>query len=281
MRRSFVRFCKPVPAPAAATSAPAEWERLSHRPWDYPSLADVPMWRLGGGDGPSPVLVLPSAAGGCASLAPLCRDLSHSSGCVGLDLPSVPAGPDWMKRQAELTLQFIDTLGAPWLHVVAHSVGGLLAAYLCYVAPARIGTVTLLDTPLVNDAALRAQEQRLQLKKASVDVNIPDETVAALKQRLSSREQTPPCPEPRDKELWDALLLGAVGDDLSEKEDWFLPMECLEIVQHPMLLVRTKSKAAAVNDRLSNIHRDIFNVTITQGDEAAEGWANASGAIND
>eukprot|EP01062_Namystynia_karyoxenos_P083375 TRINITY_DN9585_c0_g1_i1.p1 TRINITY_DN9585_c0_g1~~TRINITY_DN9585_c0_g1_i1.p1 ORF type:complete len:339 (+),score=58.62 TRINITY_DN9585_c0_g1_i1:88-1104(+) len=269
MRRSLRRLCAAAaPATSPAAAPLREWVRLPHNPWDYPELREVPMWRCGGGTAPGPVLVL-TGAGGCAALSQLCGCMQFEAGCVGLDLPTRDPDADWCLAQGELVVQFLDVLGAPWAHVVAHSVGALLAVFLCHTAPGRIGSLTVLDTPLLSPGLQRHATMRAELQRAQRDVNVPDETVAELGGRLAEPEALPACPDKADAQLWDALLKGERSKDGREKRDWVLPVDALELVQHPMLLLRPKQKPQ-VTDELLGVHRDLFNVQVVAPEDAGD-----------
>lgn len=70
---------------------------------------------------------------------------------VAVDLPGYgasPGGPaDWtLERVTEILAAFLATLGAPRVHLVGLSVGGMIAQSLTIAHPALVHSLTLLDT---------------------------------------------------------------------------------------------------------------------------------------
>ncbi|KAJ9453206.1 hypothetical protein DIPPA_24950 [Diplonema papillatum] len=231
MRRTFVGRC------AAASG----WVRLTNRSVDYPELQQVAMWRSDSSEAPQPILVLGGSTG-LERMSKICKDITNDAGCAGIELPTREPSADWMREQADLVVKFINTLYCPWVHVIGHSVGALLALQLAHDFPSRIGTVTLLDTPVVSQAGMRAADLRRALVFSETDPNVTDAEVDSMRKELAElrpRESDLSCAS-EDAALFKALLQGNPDDppDSPRPEFWSLPHEKLASVMHPMLIVR-------------------------------------------
>lgn len=72
--------------------------------------------------------------------------------------PTVRAG---MSANTQLLHEFIGTLGRPPVHIVGHSLGGVLALHLLQEYPGeRVGRVVCLGSPLTDSAAFRNLQRR-------------------------------------------------------------------------------------------------------------------------
>ena len=127
--------------------------------WTEPSFVEVDGLRTAyrrGGEGPT--LLYLHGAGLTRAWLPLYGHLSESFDVVVAEHPGFgdTAMPDWLKGMDDLVLHYdavIRGLGLEDLHLVGHSLGGWIAAYLAIFYPDRFRSLTL-----VTPAGLRVPE---------------------------------------------------------------------------------------------------------------------------
>eukprot|EP01059_Diplonema_ambulator_P028719 TRINITY_DN47618_c0_g1_i1.p1 TRINITY_DN47618_c0_g1~~TRINITY_DN47618_c0_g1_i1.p1 ORF type:complete len:338 (+),score=103.32 TRINITY_DN47618_c0_g1_i1:142-1014(+) len=214
------------------------------------------MWRSHESEALQPVLVL-SGKGGLEKLGELCKNMDNAAGCAAVELPELEPSPEWMEKQADLVVKYINVLGCPWVHVMGHSVGALLGAYLAWRHPDRVGSLALIDTPIigVQDRSIHALEERLQ--QSERDVNITDEEVAEMTAKLQ-KEREVPLPKPpleADTELYHGLLKGG---------HW-LSFAQLQEIRQPLVMARPNKNGCVTNELLKATTsalavKDIYNI---------------------
>ena len=83
---------------------------------------------------------------------------------IAMDLPgmgaSPSAGPATIEGFADAALGLLDALALERVSVVGHHTGGVVAARLASIAPARVERLVLSSTPYVDEEARRARETR-------------------------------------------------------------------------------------------------------------------------
>eukprot|EP01064_Diplonema_japonicum_P036181 TRINITY_DN8061_c0_g1_i1.p1 TRINITY_DN8061_c0_g1~~TRINITY_DN8061_c0_g1_i1.p1 ORF type:complete len:322 (+),score=59.01 TRINITY_DN8061_c0_g1_i1:326-1291(+) len=239
MRRTLSALCP----------SSAGWLNVMHKPYNYPELADTKMWRTSNSEAHQPVLIL-SGEGGLEKLGKLCKNMDNPAGCAAIELPQIEANADWLERQADLVLKYINVLGSPWVHVVGHSVGALLAVYLGRHHPLRVGSLVIIDTPIATPREERLTHIRNRLLESERDVNITDEEIADLKEELQTLSATdlPKPPLDGDVELFQSLV----------KESWTVPFGELPSVRQPMLVARPATNAFLNNESLKTLTNTFF-----------------------
>ena len=191
---------------------------------------------------------------------------TDGAGCVGIELPEREVDSAWLDEQADLVIKAINVLYCPWVHVVCvgrdlvhththahthsshchsspqvcHSVGALLAMRVAHRHSDRIGTITVIDTPLVNNASMRASELLQALRHSETDPNVTDQEIEAMEKQLASLTvaESVKTPAEADADTFGALL-----------NPEFYPLTYqlhLEKVAQPMMVVRSQDKANPV-----------------------------------
>lgn len=121
---------------------------------------------------------------------------------------------DVIGLSCEQVRMVLDMLDIRWTHYLTYSYGALVAARMASSPISRntttttntraslegryahrIGTVLLLDTPLITGAMLENFRRREELKAAEADVNVPHQALSAAKARLLASLE-PPLPTP-------------------------------------------------------------------------------------
>eukprot|EP01060_Flectonema_neradi_P033616 TRINITY_DN5694_c0_g2_i1.p1 TRINITY_DN5694_c0_g2~~TRINITY_DN5694_c0_g2_i1.p1 ORF type:complete len:328 (+),score=62.21 TRINITY_DN5694_c0_g2_i1:40-1023(+) len=255
-----MRRCLALRCPASAG-----WIKSPFRQVDYPELADVGMWRRTTNQAPQPVLML-TGEGGLELLSGVAENMT--SPVAGIELPKLDASAEWMAKQSDLVVKYINILYSPWVHVVSHSTGSLLALYVAHKYPARIGSITIIDTPVVHENDERIFDLRRALDISKEDCNITDEDIKTYSTEIESLECDVSPPSEIDAETFSKLRSGEVVGD--ERIDWWLPYGSIRQVKHPMLLVQPE-KAAFTSKQQIFASKAAFNVKTVQTIEDGEG----------
>lgn len=301
----------PPPSPPPPSSPPtksagkktgptkAPWRPFTFKSWqlhcveDAETRAAMPKTVLYHGDqlGPRPLLILDhsvpasesanavteAAAAASKKFEAVVSALGWSHGAVYIPLPVSVGEANAMEQSCRHVCAVLDALNVQWSHVLSHSYGALVAARMAASTayPHRIGTMLLLDTPLVTEPLVRNTRLRQEIAKAQADVNVPPAELSfAVESLKSGLETTLPYPAEEDKALYEEYLFSPTTlfreGGLVRDEHRYVPVRHLAQVHHPLqLLVPAKE---AVTDVA--IHKEFFSLRRPAVIKGAEGHAD-------
>ncbi|KAK7195068.1 Alpha/beta hydrolase family [Novymonas esmeraldas] len=262
------------------------WRTLSFKPWQLRAVhsaelrSSMPAWVLYHGEqlGPRPLVVLdhslPPLGQSTSAAVDACEQaskkyeamlssLAWEYGAVFIPLPVSIGEANVMEESCHHVCAVLDALDVQWSHVLAHSYGALVAARMAASTahPHRVGTVLLLDTPLVTESLVRNMRQREDIAKARGDVNVPSaELNFAIESLKSALEPTLPLVDAADKALYENYLFSPDSlfreGGLVRVEDRYVPVRHLAQVHHPLqLLVPTQHPVVDFA-----IHKELFGL---------------------
>ena len=177
---------------------PVEWRLLKPYSWRATSEQDGSCYFHGTTLGPRPMVALPgvlsaSALGETATvttaLDPFLRKAAWSHGTLMAPATAVPPvrqgeGTKLFSSHSEKVVTMLDYHRIEWAHLVAYSSGALLAMRLAQRFPDRVGSITLVDTPLITEALIHQDKARAELAAGKKDVNIPLAEIAKFEEKL-------------------------------------------------------------------------------------------------
>ncbi|KAG5508195.1 hypothetical protein JKF63_05450 [Porcisia hertigi] len=279
----------PAPPPAngagGETRSPKAWRTLTFKPWqlhvveDAEARSSMPATVLYHGDqlGPRPIIILDHSVDhvekSAAAVLDVCQEASEKYkamlsslawdyGAVYIPLPVSLGEVSVMEQSCRHVCAVLDAIGVQWSHVLAHSYGALVAARMAASTayPHRIGSLLLLDTPLVTEQLVRNAKQREEIAKAREDVNVPPTELSfAIESLRNSLETSLPYPAAVDKSLYEDYLFSASlfhERGLVRDEHRYVPVRHLAEVHHPLqLLVPGKRPITDVA-----IHKEFFGL---------------------
>lgn len=301
-------------AAAAATpprpvSPARSWRRLPMHAWqlqisptEQQPGAEPELYFHGTMLGPCPLMVLGGAGDGGAALVDHAAWLSHCGcrhGALSVPMPTsaafiaarrtcdgdiddLPGDGSYVNAQCHAVARAMDVLGLSWTHFVAHSVGALVAAKMAWLYPEKVGTIALLDTPLLTKELCRNEELRAELVAAMVDVNTPAHLIRARQVELQ-RGLEPLLPrgtvadaalnklsdEVAANHVFPAAKVFADGGVLRDDVPRFLSAAHIEQIRVPVLLLSPKANPVAD----ANVHKQRLNLRKHQVVAAADGHA--------
>lgn len=204
----------------------------------------------GKGIGPRPLFVLDHSLPPQASTDDMCgaagkfeliiSQLSWPHGAVYVPLCVTPREDGIMTKSCETVCAVMDALDVKWTHFLTHAYGSLVGARMAASTqyPHRLGTMLVLDTPLVTPELLRAMELRRDIAKAESDVNTPAAELAFAKSELLQALEGPlPSPAPEDEALYHSYLFAPdvfERDGLVRHEERYVPVKELATIRHPL-----------------------------------------------
>ncbi|GET87621.1 hypothetical protein, conserved [Leishmania tarentolae] len=280
----------PPPAPPVGgagrkTGATKAWHTLTFKPWQLHTVKDaedrssMPTTVLYHGDqlGPRPLIILDHSVArleqSATAVLDACQEASRryeallsslawDHGAVFVPLQVSIGEMNVMEQSCRHVCAVLDAMDVQWSHVLAHSYGALVAARMAASTtyPHRIGSLLLMDTPLVTEPLVRNTKQREEIAKARKDVNVPPAELSfAIESLKNSLEMTLPYPAVADKSLYEdhlfsASIFGEKG--LVRDEHRYVPVRHLAQVHHPLqLLVPAKQPVTDVA-----IHKEFFGL---------------------
>lgn len=228
--------------------------------------------------GPRPLVILDHSvarpAGSASAAADACTEaaekyeallasLAWDHGAVYVPLPVSVGEVSVMEQSCRHVSAVLDALDVRWSHFLGHSYGALVAARMAASTahPHRIGSLLLLDTPLVTEPLVRNTRQREELAKARQDVNVPPAELSFAIESLKAALEAPlPHPAGADKRLYEDYLFAPATlfreDGLVRDEHRYVPVRHLAQIHHPLqLLAPAKQPVADVA-----IHKEFFNL---------------------
>lgn len=291
------------------------WRLLPFHPWQrnlppteqQATVASPEVYFLGATLGTCPLVVLGNAGPEATGVADHAAWLAHAGirhGAVSINLPTAaafeaqlaalkadpskaPADEDlsYLTQQCHAVARALDLLGVGWVHVVGHSVGALVAAKMAWLYPEKIGTITLLDTPLLTKQQVRNEERRADLIRASLDVNTPAQLLHDAKMTLR-KEREPILPAPPmtsagagavtqnsidiyARHIFPEAQLFADGGVYRDDSPFFLSAAHIEQIRVPVQLISPKANALAD----ASLHKAKLNLRKHQVIAAAESHA--------
>ncbi|CAJ1020939.1 hypothetical protein, conserved [Leishmania lindenbergi] len=178
-----------------------------------------------------------------------------------------------MEQSCRHVCAVLDAMDVQWSHVLAHSYGALVAARMAASTayPHRIGSLLLLDTPLVTEQLVRNTKQREEIAKARDDVNVPHAELSfAIETLRNALETTLPYPAAADKSLYEDHLFSSASlfreKGLVRDEHRYVPVRHLAQVHHPLqLIVPIKQSITDVE-----IHKEFFGLRRVAAIKTAE-----------
>ncbi|KAG5481833.1 hypothetical protein LSCM4_06909 [Leishmania orientalis] len=282
-----------VPPPASSvdtagrTTGPAKtWRTMTFKSWQLRTVEDagdrssMPTTVLYHGDqlGPRPLVILDHSVArseysgttivdayleAAKKYEAMLSSLAWDYGAVYVPLPVSIGEVNVMEQSCRHVCAVLDALDVQWSHVLAHSYGALVAARMAASTayPHRIGSLVLLDTPLVTEQLVRNTKQREEIAKAREDVNVPPAELSfAIESLRSALETTLPYPAAADKSLYENHLFSSDSlfreKGLVRDEHRYVPVRHLAQVHHPLqLLVPVKQPITDVE-----IHKEFFGL---------------------
>lgn len=259
------------------------WRTFTFKPWqlltveDAEARATMPKTVLHHGEqlGPRPLIILDHSV--TASEKPsvvveasfeaskkfeaIISSLAWDHGAIYVPLPVSLGEKNVMETSCRQVCAVLDALNVQWSHVLSHSYGALVAARMAASTahPHRIGSLLLLDTPLVTEKLVQNTRQREDIAKAQKDVNVPQaELFFAIDSLKSDLETMLPCPAAADTNLYENYLFSAKDifreEGLVRDEHRYVPVRHLAGVHHPLqLLVPAKEPVTDVA-----VHKEFF-----------------------
>jgi pimeloyl-ACP methyl ester carboxylesterase len=261
----------------------ALWRTFTFKAWqlhtveDAAARATMPKTVLYHGEqlGPRPLVILdhsvPASESASAvtnacveaskKFGAMVSSLGWDHGAVYIPLPVSVGEANTMEQSCRQVCAVLDALNVQWSHVLSHSYGALVAARMAASTayPHRIGTVLLLDTPLVTEQLVRNMRQREDIAKAKEDVNVPPAELSfAIETLRNDLESTLPYPATADKALYESYLFCPEStfreEGLVRDEHRYVPVRHLAQVHHPLqLLVPAKEPVTDVT-----VHKEFF-----------------------
>ncbi|KAG5482174.1 hypothetical protein CUR178_06033 [Leishmania enriettii] len=269
-----------TPGPAKA------WRTMTFKSWQLRTVEDagdrssMPTTVLYHGDqlGPRPLVILDHSVArsghsgttivdayleAAKKYEAMLSSLAWDYGAVYVPLPVSIGEVNVMEQSCRHVCAVLDALDVQWSHVLAHSYGALVAARMVASTayPHRIGSLVLLDTPLVTEQLVRNTKQREEIAKAREDVNVPPAELSfAIESLRSALETTLPYPAEADKSLYENHLFSSDSlfreKGLVRDEHRYVPVRHLAQVHHPLqLLVPVKQPITDVE-----VHKEFFGI---------------------
>ncbi|KPA76163.1 putative mitochondrial hypothetical protein [Leptomonas pyrrhocoris] len=279
----------PLPSPptkrAGGKTGPPKtpWRTFTFKSWqlhtveDAEARATMPKTVLYHGEqlGPRPLIILDHsvpASQPASAVTDACLEASKKfewmassllwdHGVVYVPLPVSLGEANTMEQSCRHVCAVLDALNVQWSHVLSHSYGALVAARMAASTayPHRIGSLLLLDTPLVTGQLVRNARQREEIAQAKADVNVPPAELSfAVESLKGDAEATLPYPAAADADLYENYLF-CPKDILREEglvrdERRYVPVRHLAQIHHPLqLLVPAKEPVTDVA-----VHKDFF-----------------------
>ncbi|KAL7699106.1 hypothetical protein NQL31_001968 [Lotmaria passim] len=281
----------PPPPPTSPTkseekktgSTKVPWRTFTFKSWqlytveDAEARATMPKTVLYHGEqlGPRPLIILdhsvaaseqPAAVTDASLEAAkkfeaMISSLAWSHGAVYIPLPVSVGEANAMEQSCRQVCAVLDALNVHWSHVLSHSYGALVAARMAASTayPHRIGSLLLLDTPLITEQLVRNTRLREEIAKAKEDVNIPPTELSfAIESLRSDLESMLPYPAAADKTFYENYLFCPKDifreEGLVRDEHRYVPVRHLAQVHHPLqLLVPGKEPVTDVA-----VHKEFF-----------------------
>ncbi|KAG8341314.1 hypothetical protein TRVL_07858 [Trypanosoma vivax] len=203
--------------------------------------------------GPRPLLILDHTTRGQSHVAeavkkyePMLSQLEWDYGAVYIPLSTdcMASVKDLIHHSCLQICAVMDALDIRWTHFLAYSYGALVAARMASSEefPHRIGTLISVDTPLVTRELVRNTEQREEIAKAEVDVNVPEGELSFAKQALLSSLEGPlPCPSEADQVLYRDYLFDSAktfnANGLVRCDERYVSVRHLVDIRHPIQLI--------------------------------------------
>ncbi|KPI86404.1 hypothetical protein ABL78_4520 [Leptomonas seymouri] len=277
----------PSPPTKGAEKSPgpskASWRTFTFKAWqlhtveDAEARATMPKTVLYHGEelGPRPLIILDhsvAASEKASAVTDACLEaskkfeamvssLAWDYGAVYIPLPVSIGEENTMEKSCRQVCAVLDALNVQWSHVLSHSYGALVAARMAASTahPHRVGSLLLLDTPLVTEHLVRNTRQRREIAQAREDVNVPSAELSfAIESLKEDLETTLPYPDATDKDLYEKYLFCAKDifreEGLVRDEHRYVPVRHLAQIHHPLqLLVPAKEPVAD-----AAIHKEFF-----------------------
>ena len=170
----------------------------------------------------------------------------------------------------------MDSLQLTWCHFLVHSTGALAAAMMCWLYPEHVGSIMVVDTPIITSRIVRNDVLRRDLEKAKQDVNVSErdkmESLRVLKEEV---EVPPPFagdPSPGDIAAYREIFPASDKWGVSAAPDWshFLSPQHISSIRHPMFLIVPNAHPACDVATM----RSCFNVRKSVAVKGAEAHAD-------
>lgn len=221
--------------------------------------------------GPRPLVVLggsvptlDAAAASAAKFSPMLSQAAWGHGAIYVPLlaSSSTASAKLLEHSCNTVAKVLDAFGIGWTHVVGHGLGALVAAKMCFTHPTRIGTMVVVDTPLVDKQWIANTSARLEIARAQGDVNVPASMLASAVNSLKGkREAALSSPDAADIDLFKDILfneghLFGSSHGVTRNDDRYLSTLELGNIKHPLQLVLPQSGGACE----AETHKEFFNI---------------------
>ena len=110
--------------------------------------------------------------------------------------PTDPQGKSMFTAQCEAIAAMMDYHDINWGHFVCFSSGALMAIRMALEFPQRVGSITLIDSPVIVGNLVKNDGIRKELAEARKDVNVPLDIYELYKKRVTKEVRDGPCPGP-------------------------------------------------------------------------------------
>ena len=189
-------------------------------------------------------------------------DCSSSANVVTVTQPAIDAsvGDGFLTEYCHTVVDAMDRLGVSWVTCVAQAFGALAAAKLATLFPERVGSIFLLNTPLVSDETAAYAKQLRVLRAAAADVNVPE----AMFRYALDEELVPPPAASLGMGADEAVAAAALGPPTKALAEgdvnaWMTHAQ-QALLRHPLCLTAPADVSKDALASTTAVHEAWFNV---------------------
>jgi pimeloyl-ACP methyl ester carboxylesterase len=110
-----------------------------------------------------------------------------------------PKGQNYFTSQCDAIAAVLDYHHISWAHFLCYSSGALLAMRMALMYPHKVGSIMLIDSPVITAKMLSNSARRAELACAQLDVNIDRDLISSLAESVTADPRDGPFPEPYSK----------------------------------------------------------------------------------
>jgi pimeloyl-ACP methyl ester carboxylesterase len=110
-----------------------------------------------------------------------------------------PKGRNYFTTQCDAIAATLDYHHIPWAHFLCYSSGALLAMRMALMYPHKVGSIMIIDSPVVTAKMLSNSARRAELACAQLDVNIDRDLISSIAESVTAEPRDGPFPEPYSK----------------------------------------------------------------------------------
>ena len=183
--------------------------------------------------------------------------LKHSHGALTVSCTATE-NVNVLDTYVDCVLRCLDAYSISWAPIVAHGIGAFAALRMSYLFPERVGSIAIVDTPVVTRRHCTNYEIRSEVLRAGSDVNIHSSLIEKYVAKVMDNvEEVLPSTTPSSA-ADDVFLRSLVpkGFDASDSYSRFLNPRQVAEIRHPIHIAIPS--AAALSDL--DVHKEIFNL---------------------